>query len=151
MSRLGPGRPLGLIFTGSYFPPWCGGRSIGLSLVVVHCSPNSSLGHSNAGGEAHHRRRGVPMKTLLLAGASILAVGVSSHCAYAQTAPPSPPVVTPFWSPTPPDGCVWAGLPYSNGAQLCMAPKLVAECKTGTWVIQPSSLSPDPCANYQPR
>jgi hypothetical protein len=93
------------------------------------------------------------MKTLLLAGTSILAVSAWSYCAHAQMTPPppSPPVPTPFWSPTPPDGCVWAGLPYSNGAQLCMAPRLVAECKTGTWVIQPSSLTPDPCANYQPR
>jgi hypothetical protein len=91
------------------------------------------------------------MKTILLVGASLFAVGVSPYCAYAQMAPQSPPVATPFWSPLPPNGCVWAGLPYSNGAQLCMAPKLVAECKTGSWTIQPSSLSPDPCANYQPR
>ena len=35
------------------------------------------------------------MKTFLLAGASIFAASVSPYCAYAQMAPPSPPVATP--------------------------------------------------------
>jgi hypothetical protein len=91
------------------------------------------------------------MKTFLLAGASIFAASVSPYSAYAQPGPPPPMIVVPSPSSTPPpNGCVWAGLAYSNGAQLCMAPKLVLKCNLGSWSLEPISVSPDPCANFQP-
>ena len=76
------------------------------------------------------------MKTFLLAGASIFAASVSAYSAYAQPGPPPPMIVVPSPSSTPPpNGCVWAGLAYSNGAQLCMAPKLVLKCNLGSVVV----------------
>jgi hypothetical protein len=89
------------------------------------------------------------VKTFLMAGATMFAAG----CAYAQMEPPAPPVVvpTPITTPVPPNACVWAGLIYSNGAQFCIAPKLVMKCNLGSWSVEPSSVTPDPCANFQPR
>jgi hypothetical protein len=94
------------------------------------------------------------MKTFLLAGASIFAASLSPYFAYAQPqmdSQSSPPNLIPYFTLLPPNGCVWAGLAYSNGAQLCMAPKLVMKCNSGSWSLEPSSVSPDPCANFQPK
>lgn len=51
--------------------------------------------------------------------------------------PPSSPtpavtVATPSL-PLPPEGCAWAGLAYSNGAQFCVAPGQLVVCNAGRW------------------
>jgi hypothetical protein len=35
--------------------------------------------------------------------------------------------------PLPPNGCVWAGRPFSDGAGFCVADKVLQTCTTGKW------------------
>jgi hypothetical protein len=56
--------------------------------------------------------------------------------AYAQTTPPSPAPMfdsTPVMVPLPPNGCVWAGRPFSDGAGFCVAERMLQTCTIGKW------------------
>jgi hypothetical protein len=35
--------------------------------------------------------------------------------------------------PLPPNGCVWAGRPFSDGAGFCVADKILQTCTIGKW------------------
>lgn len=49
--------------------------------------------------------------------------------------PPLPPIITPVpvFVPLPPNGCVWAGRPFSNGAEFCFGKGVVMICESGSW------------------
>lgn len=57
--------------------------------------------------------------------------------AQAQQAPPPEPVPMyepmPVMVPLPPNGCVWAGRPFSDGAGFCLADKILQTCTIGKW------------------
>jgi hypothetical protein len=53
--------------------------------------------------------------------------------AYAQQTPPFPADSMPVIVPLPPDGCVWAGRPFSDGAGFCVADKVMQTCTIGKW------------------
>jgi hypothetical protein len=61
--------------------------------------------------------------------------------AYAQPAPsplggPQPAPMfepMPVMVPLPPNGCVWAGRPFSDGAGFCVADKILQTCTIGRW------------------
>jgi hypothetical protein len=68
----------------------------------------------------------------------ITALLVSS--AYAQQTQPlgGPPLgplydQMPVMVPLPPNGCVWAGRPFSDGAGFCVADKILQTCTIGKW------------------
>jgi hypothetical protein len=56
--------------------------------------------------------------------------------AHAQQAPP---LAAPMFDsmtvmvPLPPNGCVWAGRPFSDGAGFCVADKVLQTCTIGKW------------------
>jgi hypothetical protein len=54
--------------------------------------------------------------------------------------PPEPVVAfpSPAQIPLPPNGCVWAGRSFSDGAQFCVANKLIETCSGGRWTMMPS-------------
>jgi hypothetical protein len=54
--------------------------------------------------------------------------------------PPEPAVSfpSPAQIPLPLNGCVWAGRSFSDGAQFCVATKLIETCTGGRWAITPS-------------
>lgn len=54
--------------------------------------------------------------------------------------PPEPAMTfpTPAQIPLPPNGCVWAGRSFSDGAQFCVATKLIETCTSGRWAMTPS-------------
>ena len=39
----------------------------------------------------------------------------------------------PVMVPLPPNGCVWAGRPFSDGAGFCVADKVLQTCTIGKW------------------
>ena len=39
----------------------------------------------------------------------------------------------PVMVPLPPNGCVWAGRPFSDGAGFCVADKILQTCTIGKW------------------
>ncbi len=56
--------------------------------------------------------------------------------AYAQqTPPPAAPMFDsmPVVIPLPPNGCVWAGRSFSDGAGFCVADKVLQTCTIGKW------------------
>jgi hypothetical protein len=79
------------------------------------------------------------MMTVLARTILISALLISA--AYAQPAP-SPtvgPESTPIFVPepallpVPPNGCVWAGRSFSEGAGFCTADKIMQICTAGKW------------------
>lgn len=59
--------------------------------------------------------------------------------AQAQQAPSEGPLPAPMFEPMPvmvplpPNGCVWAGRPFSDGAGFCVADKVLQTCTIGKW------------------
>lgn len=56
--------------------------------------------------------------------------------AYAQQTPPlAAPMFDsmPVMISLPPNGCVWAGRPFSDGAGFCVADKILQTCAIGKW------------------
>ena len=56
--------------------------------------------------------------------------------AYAQQAPPVPAPMfdsMPVMISLPPNGCVWAGAAFSDGAGFCVADKILQTCAIGKW------------------
>ncbi|SRR5579875_658268 len=71
-------------------------------------------------------------------GAAAMALALLASAAGAQQAlPPASGVVCatmPAASlPVPPNGCIWAGRAFSNGAEFCFAPKVEVTCNDGKW------------------
>jgi hypothetical protein len=69
---------------------------------------------------------------------TILISALLSSAAYAQQAPPQPAPMFdlgpgPVLVPLPPNGCVWAGRPFSDGAGFCVADKVMQTCTIGKW------------------
>jgi hypothetical protein len=66
-----------------------------------------------------------------------ISIGTLLLCpAYAQQTPPLPAPMSdsmPVMIPLPPNGCVWAGRPFSDGAGFCVADKLLQTCAIGKW------------------
>ncbi len=60
-----------------------------------------------------------------------------SFAAYARQAPQPAPMFDlgpgPVLVPLPPNGCVWAGRPFSDGAGFCVADKVMQTCTQGKW------------------
>jgi hypothetical protein len=52
-----------------------------------------------------------------------------------QASPVSAPMFDsmPVMVPLPPNGCVWAGRPFSDGAGFCVADKVLLTCTIGKW------------------
>jgi hypothetical protein len=76
----------------------------------------------------------------ILIGALLLSFSFAS--AYAQTTPPSPAPMfdsMPVLVPLPPNGCVWAGRPFSDGAGFCVADKVMQACTQGKWTREANS------------
>jgi hypothetical protein len=83
------------------------------------------------------QQRGMVMMMLIrttLLGALLMS------CAHAQQMPsPDGPLSAPMYEPMPvmvplpPNGCVWAGRPFSDGAGFCVADKLLQTCTIGKW------------------
>jgi len=44
----------------------------------------------------------------------------------------------PVLVPLPPNGCVWAGRPFSDGAGFCVADKVLQTCTIGRWARENS-------------
>jgi len=75
---------------------------------------------------------------MLIRTALINALLLSS--AHAQQAPSEGPLSAPMLEPMPvmvvplpPNGCVWAGRPFSDGAGFCLADKVLQTCTIGKW------------------
>jgi hypothetical protein len=77
---------------------------------------------------------------------TILISALLISAAYAQPAPA--PTVGPqsmpnFFPepvlPVPPNGCVWAGRSYSEGASFCIADKVMEICTAGKWAREGAS------------
>jgi hypothetical protein len=77
---------------------------------------------------------------------TILISALLFSAAYAQPAPS--PTVGPqsmpnFFPepvlPVPPNGCVWAGRSYSEGAAFCIADKIIQICTAGKWAREGAS------------
>jgi hypothetical protein len=45
----------------------------------------------------------------------------------------------PTMIPVPPNGCVWAGRSFSDGAGFCIADKVMQVCATGRWARESGS------------
>ena len=78
------------------------------------------------------------MKGGLCGFVSILTI--ASAQAQPAANPPPPPaapvpitVPIPMQAPLPPNGCVWAGRTYSDGATFCMGAHTQIVCKVGKW------------------
>jgi len=78
------------------------------------------------------------MMMMLIRTTLISALFVCS--AHAQQAPPREgPLSAPMFDatavmvPLPPNGCVWAGRPFSDGAGFCVADKILQTCTIGKW------------------
>jgi hypothetical protein len=73
------------------------------------------------------------VRTILI-GALLLS---SAHAQ--QAPPPEGPLPAsmfepmPVMVPLPPNGCVWAGRPFSDGAGFCLADKVLQTCTIGKW------------------
>jgi hypothetical protein len=63
--------------------------------------------------------------------------------AFAQQAPTPQPapvfVPVPVLVAVPPNGCVWAGRPFSDGAGFCLADKVMQTCTQGKWTREGNS------------
>jgi hypothetical protein len=85
------------------------------------------------------------MKRLFLiaaAGAVALSAPATAQLGQREViiSPPEPAVAfpSPAQIPLPPNGCVWAGRSFSDGAQFCVATKLIESCTGGRWTMTPS-------------
>jgi hypothetical protein len=68
--------------------------------------------------------------------ASIVMVTAAQAQPAVSPPPPAPLPVTvpiPMQAPLPPNGCVWAGRTYSDGATFCMGAHTQIMCKVGKW------------------
>jgi hypothetical protein len=74
---------------------------------------------------------------------TILISALLLSSAYAQPAPPPQPapvfVPVPVLVAVPPNGCVWAGRPFSDGAGFCVADKIMQACNQGKWAREGNS------------
>ena len=71
---------------------------------------------------------------------TILITALLVSSAHAQQTPPlgglpPGPLFEPMlvMVPLPPNGCVWAGRPFSDGAGFCVADKILQTCTIGKW------------------
>lgn len=87
---------------------------------------------------------------IVAAGAAALSgpAGAQSIPREVIISPPEPAVAfpSPAQIPLPPNGCVWAGRSFSDGAQFCVATKLIETCTGGRWTMTPS----EACASSPP-
>ena len=78
---------------------------------------------------------------IVVAGAAALSAPASAQPAREVIVSPPEPAVSfpsPAQIPLPPNGCVWAGRSFSDGAQFCVATKLIETCAGGRWTMTPS-------------
>lgn len=72
-------------------------------------------------------------------GVAATAMVVLASAAQAEGPPPLPPaplpapLLVPLSLPVPPNGCVWAGRAFSEGAEFCFAPRVILKCNAGKW------------------
>ena len=71
-------------------------------------------------------------------GVAATATVVLVSAALAESPPPPspaplPPLLVPLSLPVPPNGCVWAGRAFSEGAEFCFAPRVILKCNAGKW------------------
>jgi hypothetical protein len=84
------------------------------------------------------------MRTLAIVtiGAAVFSGSAAAQFAQREViiSPPEPAVAfpSPAQIPLPPNGCVWAGRSFSDGAQFCAATKLIETCTAGRWSMTPS-------------
>jgi hypothetical protein len=70
---------------------------------------------------------------------AIIALGFLPSGATAQQAPSNASAPTPIFIPNPvtvplpPEGCVWAGRAYSQGAQFCLGVRTGLKCTASKW------------------
>jgi hypothetical protein len=70
---------------------------------------------------------------------TILITALLVSSAHAQQTPIGGPPPGPLFDqlpvmiPLPPNGCVWAGRPFSDGAGFCVADKILQTCTIGKW------------------
>ena len=66
---------------------------------------------------------------------TIIAMGFLTSGALAQQvgSNAAPPIFVPTTLPLPPEGCVWAGRAYSEGAQFCVGTRMGLKCMASRW------------------
>jgi hypothetical protein len=93
----------------------------------------------------YQQRRTIMMTLTRTILSSALLLSSSFASAYAQSAPPAPAISQPMFDPMPvmvplpPNGCVWAGRPFSDGAGFCVADKVMQTCTLGKWAREANS------------
>lgn len=75
------------------------------------------------------------MRRIGLAAMTLVVLASAARAEGPLPLPPLPPpaLLAPSSLPVPPNGCVWAGRAFSEGAEFCFAPRVILKCNAGKW------------------
>ncbi len=81
---------------------------------------------------------------MMLTRTTLISALLLSSAHAQQALPPGGADLAPFEAmqvmvPLPPNGCVWAGRPFSDGAGFCVADKIMQTCNLGKWSREANS------------